>query len=157
LIKPNQTELSYRRASVQEASPAGLVVIVYDILASDLRQAIAAMRSGKIEERCAWLKHGLLALQLLEGILDLEQGGSAAHMLSRFYAHIRSQILAAQFSRAERILEEQIALILDVREAWRQADFSDTPPGAPDSVAPPRASAGNANSLLAQAVTNWSA
>jgi len=156
-MNANQTELSYRRASVQEASAAGLVVILYDILASDLQQAIAAMRSGKIEARCARLKHGLLVLQLLEGSLDLERGGSAAQNLSHFYAHIRSQILAAQFKCVESILEDQVALVLDVREAWRQADSGAGSHGVPHFAARPDLPACNAAWCIPKEVNSWSA
>jgi flagellar secretion chaperone FliS len=114
---------SYRRAAVQEASSAGLVVILYDILVDDLRQAAAAMRRADIDERSLRLKHGLLVLQLLEGSLDWENGGEAASNLARLYAHIRRQMLAAQFSCDPATLEQQIALLLDVREAWRTIDI----------------------------------
>jgi flagellar secretion chaperone FliS len=122
MINANQTELSYRRTAVEEATPADLVIILYDMLVGDLRQAIVALGSGKIEERSTRLKHALSVLQLLEGSLDTENGGIAAHHLSQFYSHIRRQILIAQFKGDERILQEQIALVLDVREAWRQID-----------------------------------
>ena len=156
-MNANQTELSYRQASAQQASPAGLVVILYDLLVADLRQAIAAMRSGRVEERCDRLKHSLLVLQLLEGSLDLERGSLAAQNLSHFYAYIRSQILAAQFKREKSILEQQIVLVLDVREAWRLADCSATPLGDPNLAAQPNPSVGDIDSFITKAVTNWSA
>ena len=156
-MNANQTELSYRRASVQEASAAGLVVILYDILASDLQQAIAAMRSGKIEARCARLKHGLLVLQLLQGSLDLEKGGPAAHDLSRFYAHIRSQILEAQFKCVESILEDQVALVLDVREAWRQVDSGAGSHSVPHFAAPPNPPTSDTEWCVPKDVNSWSA
>lgn len=114
------SQRSYRRAAVQEATPAGLVVVLYDILVEDLRRAIAAMRNSEVEEHCCRLKHGLSALQVLEGSLDLEKGGDTARSLAHFYAYIRGEILCAQFQNDARILEQQIALILSVREAWQE-------------------------------------
>jgi flagellar secretion chaperone FliS len=118
----SQTELSYRRVALQEASTAGLMVVLYDMLAGDLRQAMEAMRSAKIEDRSTRLKHALALLQLLEGSLDMENGGIAARHLAQFYSRVRSQILVAQFNRSAAILQKQIDLILDVREAWLQVD-----------------------------------
>lgn len=118
----SQTELCYRKTSVQESSSAGLVVILYDMLVNDLSKAIAAMGSGNIQSRSDRLKHAFAVLGLLEGSLDREKGGAAAESFSQFYAHVRSQLLAAQFLGDPQILEKQITLILDVQDAWRQAD-----------------------------------
>jgi flagellar secretion chaperone FliS len=121
-VKEPTSDLSYRASAVREATPAGLVVILYDILVGDLRRAINSMRSGDVERRCDRLKHGLSALQLLEGSLDYEKGGDTARSLSRFYSHIRSQVLQAQFENDPRILEQQIDLIFSVREAWQEVN-----------------------------------
>jgi len=113
------SQRSYRRAAVQEASPAGLVVILYDLLVEDLQAAAQAIRDGDIEERSLQLKHALLVLQILEGSLDMEQGGAAARSLAAFYSYLRGQLLNAQFRNDDEVLTRQIALIFDVREAWR--------------------------------------
>jgi flagellar secretion chaperone FliS len=128
---------SYRRAAVQEASPAGLVVILYDILVDDLQRAQAAIRAADIEQRSRCLKHALLALEILEGSLDLENGGVAAHSLAAFYGYVRHRILDAQFDGDERILADQIALILDVRQSWQTAEsasLTSQPAMRPNSV-----------------------
>ncbi len=121
-MTPDSSQRSYLRAAVPEASPAGLVVILYDLLVDDLRRAIASMRGSAIEERSRHLKHALLVLQLLESNLDLDKGGAAAGTLSAFYSHLRREILDSQFRSDPAPLERQIALLLDVREAWRTAD-----------------------------------
>jgi flagellar secretion chaperone FliS len=118
----NSTELNYRRAAVQQASPAGLMVILYDLLVNDLQHAIVAFRRSAIDERSRHLNHALLILQILEGNLDMENGGAAAGGLAAFYGHVRSQLLDAQFRSDLAPLERQIALLLDLREAWRTAD-----------------------------------
>ncbi len=71
----NQHQLAYQEAAVRNASSVELVIILYDILARDLQGAIQALEAGKIEARTAKLKHGFLALQQLEGTLDLDGGG----------------------------------------------------------------------------------
>ena len=115
-------ELCYRRASVQQATSAGLAVILYDMLVGDLRRAVVAMRDGAIEVRSQYLKHAFSILELLEGFLDRQQNGSSVRSLSQFYGLLRKQILTAQFELDDRLLEKQIALILDVREAWQRAN-----------------------------------
>ncbi|MFZ1136925.1 MAG: flagellar export chaperone FliS [Candidatus Korobacteraceae bacterium] len=119
----SQPEHSYRRAAVETATSVGLVVILYQMLIDDLSHAIAAMRAGNIQGRSDRLNHAFAVLGLLEGSLDRNNGGPGAENLSRFYAHLRRQLLAAQFQSNEQLLERQIALILDVQEAWRLADL----------------------------------
>jgi flagellar protein FliS len=125
-MKRSQTELAYLRAAVQNASPAGLVVILLDQLISDLKRTIAAMESRDIEARSAELKHGFLVLAQLEGSLDMEKGGEAAVHLSRFYSGVRAAMLQAHIKIRPDILVRQIGLMLDMRQAWQKIDTANS-------------------------------
>lgn len=121
-MNPASASLTYRRTAVQNASPVALVVMLYDMLVGDLTRAIDAIGDGDIEKRSEHIKHALLVLHQLEGSLDMEKGGEAAKGLSRFYSFIRGQILQAQIKVEPEILRKQIEVILDVRQAWQQAE-----------------------------------
>jgi flagellar protein FliS len=121
-MKKSQTELTYLRAAAQNATPAGLVIILYDLLIHDLEQAIAALADRDIERRTAEIKHSFLVLQQLEGSLDMENGGEAAKHFSAFYSALRSKIFEAQLKASPEILRRQVELVLDVRQAWQQID-----------------------------------
>jgi len=164
MSKRNTTELAYLRSAVQNASAVGLVVILYDLLISDLERAIAAMATGEIEKRTTEIKHAFLVLQQLEGSLQMEAGGEAAKNLSNFYAALRCKILEAQIKVSPEILKRQIELILSVRKAWQEVDPSG--PSVPTSVsqAPahsdghkPRAAAAAAGAGTETRGTNWTA
>jgi len=118
----SQTELTYLGASAQNASPVGLVVILFDQLITDIKRAIAAIQTGEIEKRCHEIKHALLVLQQLEGSLDKEKGGQAAKHFSRFYSAIRAKLLEANIKVSPEILNRQIDLLFQVRRAWQQVD-----------------------------------
>ena len=118
----NQTERTYLVAAVQNATAAGLVVILFDLLIDDLRRVIAAIETGDIEKRCAELRHAFLVLQQLEGSLDLEKGGEAAKKLSMFYSVVRPKLLEAHTKASPEIFERQIELLFEVRQAWQQVD-----------------------------------
>jgi flagellar protein FliS len=121
-VNSADTGLHYRRIAVQHATSAGLMVVLYDMLVDDLRRASDAVRNGDIEARSGLLKHAFTVLELLESSLDHRYNESGAQSLSRFYGFLRNQLLAAQFQSNDQVLDRQIALILDVREAWQQAD-----------------------------------
>jgi len=121
-MKKSQTELTYLRAAAQNATSAGLVIILYDLLIHDLEQAIAAFAARDIEQRTAEIKHSFLVLQQLEGSLDMENGGAAAKNFSAFYSELRAKIFEAHLKASPEILKKQIENVLEVRQAWQQMD-----------------------------------
>jgi flagellar secretion chaperone FliS len=128
-MKKSQTELTYLRAAAQDATEAGLVIILHDLLAHDLELAIAALADRDMERRTAEIKHSFLVLQQLEGSLDMENGGEAARNFSAFYATLRCKILEAHIKASPEILRRQIELVLEVRQAWQQVDKPNLGPG----------------------------
>src|SRR5581483_974172 len=103
-MKRTPTELAYVAAAVQNASPAGLVVILFDQLTKDLQGAIAAIQKNDVEERASELKHGFLVLQQLQESLNMEAGGDAAQHFSSFYSSVRASMLQAHLSISAEIL-----------------------------------------------------
>jgi flagellar protein FliS len=118
------SSLDYRRAAIQHASVAGLVIALHDTLAGDLRRAAGAMERNDIQTRCDQLIHAFKVLHKLESMLDMANGGETAIKVQRFYTHVRGQILLAQFKLSPEILHKQIQIVLEVREAWQQLDSS---------------------------------
>lgn len=121
-MRRTQTELAYLRAAVQNASSAGLVIILIDQLICDLKRVIAAMERHDVETRSTELKHGFLVLAQLQGSLDMENGGEAAVHFFRFYSTVRAAMMEAHLKISPEILVRQIGLLLDVRQAWQQVD-----------------------------------
>lgn len=136
-MKPQRTDLSYRRAAVENASSVGLIIILYDVLIGDLRQAVNAIERKNIADRSKAIKHAFLVLQQLEGSLDWENGGEAAKNLSKFYAVMRGKIFEAHAKISSGILNEQVALLLDVRQAWEKVDPAKPATPAPASKTAP--------------------
>src|SRR5882672_891526 len=101
----NRNQLAYQEAAVGNANPIELVIMLYDVLARDLHGAIEAMEAGNIELRSAKLKHGFLALQQLEGSLNMD-GGEMATSMSRYYSMLRAQMMKAQIQQDAGMLRE---------------------------------------------------
>jgi flagellar protein FliS len=114
----NRNTLAYQEAAVGNASAIELVIMLYDVLGRDLHAAIEAVEVGDIELRSAKLKHGFLALQQLEGSLNMEDGGEMATTMSRFYSMLRGQMMKAQIQQDAAVLRELVQLLFSVREAW---------------------------------------
>ena len=113
-----RNQLAYQEAAVGNANAIELVIMLYDILARDLHGAMEAMEAGNIELRSAKLKHGFLALQQLEGSLNIDEGGEMATNMSRYYSMLRAQMMKAQTEQDAGVLKELVQLLFSVREAW---------------------------------------
>ena len=118
----NRVSLQYKQAVTRQASVAGLVIALHDTLVGNLRRAAQAMEANDIPTRCQELIHGFKVLKQLEAMLDMENGGTTATAVHRFYAFTRGQMLKAQFTLSPSILWEQVQSVLEVRQAWHQLD-----------------------------------
>jgi len=112
----------YREAAVRGATPLRLVVILYEQVLEDLRRALAALESHDIEARTRAIDHALVVIGHLQATLNAEQGGEVARNLERFYRGIRKALLEAQCSQSSEILQEQIAAVTLVHDAWLQIE-----------------------------------
>jgi len=119
-----ETELSYRRSSIEGASPIGLVIVLYDTLWGDLRRAAEALRQNDISRRCQELNHGFLVLGQLESWIAPENGGDLAESLTHFYRYLRAKMMDASINQSAKTLEDLMELILHVRSAWQQRDMA---------------------------------
>lgn len=124
---PSQTGLSYRKSAIEGASSIGLIIVLFDTLAGNLRRAAAAIRKNDIEKRCRELNHAALVLGQLESWIDINQGGESAQTLTRFYAYLRAKMMEAAVSKSASLLETQIDMILHVRSAWQKLDTGAPP------------------------------
>jgi flagellar secretion chaperone FliS len=121
-MKSQYSELEYRTAALQSASPAQLVVILYDLLVGHLRKFAENIQNKDFEKQAQWIKRALLVLQQLEGSLDLENGGELAKSLSQYYSMLRSKLIEAQVAQKVEAVDELIALVINVRGAWQEVD-----------------------------------
>jgi len=132
--------LSYREAAVGGASPLRLVILLYEQAIEDLRRAVAAQARGDIEGRSREINHALLVIGHLHATLDTEQGGKVASNLALFYEQLRTGLIEAQCRQSADAIEQQMAHLMQVHEAWCEVEQSTTPPPAapqpPDSSRP---------------------
>jgi flagellar protein FliS len=118
------TEKSYTLAAIESASPIGLMVVLFDTLAGDLRRAAAALDQNDIETRCKELNHAVLVIGQLDSWVDLDKGGESARNLTGFYAYLRAKMMEAAVSKSAQPLEAPIQMILQVSAAWQKLDVA---------------------------------
>jgi flagellar protein FliS len=119
---------SYRENAVRGASPVRLVICLYEQAISDLRRAAVALETGDIEARARNINHALLVIGQLQGTLDVGRGGKVARNLLKFYSLLRAGLVEAHGKQSREILDQQIAVLAIVHEAWQQVERDTTTP-----------------------------
>ncbi len=113
------SQAAYRRGEVMGATPAQLVVMLYDGARRFLRNGAQAMREGEVERAHTNLRYAERIIAHLDGTLDYDQGELARslHGLYRFYlAHLNT----ARMDQDPEKIEEVSEFLGELREAWAQ-------------------------------------
>jgi|SRR5580692_1439773 flagellar protein FliS len=110
---------AYRRGTVMAATPAELVVLLYDGARRFLRQAANAMGDGEIERAHNTLRFGERIISHLDGTLDFQQG-EISQRLHSIYGFCLSHLNAARMSQDPTKVEEVIELLGELRDAWSE-------------------------------------
>jgi flagellar protein FliS len=110
--------MNYQQESLAGKNPVELVVALYDGMIRFLHDAVAAIERGDTSARRVAIKRVLDILMHLQSRLRMDIGGTSAQSLSEFYAAIFALCLEGSRLASVRRLEEAMACVRDVREAW---------------------------------------
>ena len=117
------SESFYRQTAAEGATYIGLLIVVYDTLAGDLRRAGLAVKQNDIAVRCNASNHALLLLGHLESWAAALEEHSLADSLSRFYSHLRSQLLSLQSHAEPEALFALAELVEQTRATWQTKEI----------------------------------
>lgn len=118
----------YRESEVLSASPAQLVVIVYEHLLVNLRRSALLVAPKDALARSEALERSRAALTELLITLDHKQGGEIAARLSSIYVYMLGELSVLGVKPDAERLSAIIALASELHEAFAQiAKSSSTP------------------------------
>jgi flagellar protein FliS len=123
----------YREAEVLSASPAQLVVIVYEHLLINLRRARLQLAASDADARSESLERARAALTELLVSLNEEKGGDLAVRLRAIYVFFLSELSVLGVKPDAQRLDAIITLAGELHEAF--AHVARTFPNAPVAVA----------------------
>lgn len=109
---------AYREHEVLTASPAQLVVIVYDHALANLTRARMAFQAGNIEARVEATGKARDALVELMATLDVERGGQLAENLRGLYGFLINQLLDLGLHPDARLLDRVTTMVSELRSAF---------------------------------------
>ncbi|NAZ86321.1 flagellar export chaperone FliS [Kineococcus indalonis] len=111
----------YRDDALATASPAALLVMLYDRLVLDLQRAEQAQRTGDRQTAHTNLVHAQDIVAELQSSLKVDAWEGAAG-LSGLYTWLRSELVATNLSGdAERTAACRVDIVEPLAEAWREA------------------------------------
>jgi flagellar protein FliS len=108
----------YREREIVAASPAKLVVIVYDHVLSNLMRARVAGEAKNLEVRLDSLSRARAGLMELLGTLDVEKGGALGENLRSIYGFVFTQLMDEARNPDAKRLERLTAIVTDLRDAF---------------------------------------
>jgi flagellar secretion chaperone FliS len=110
----------YLRDSINTASPAKLLIMLYDRLILDLAKGEEALRAGEREVANDKINHAQEIVLELRTSLDVE-AWSGAPGLASLYGWLLTELIGANIARdADRVAACR-ALVEPIREAWSEA------------------------------------
>jgi flagellar protein FliS len=116
----NDPRAAYMDASVATASPARLLVMLYERLVLDVRMALQAQQKGDHQEAHHQLVHAQDIILELRASLDVDawEGGPG---LASIYDFLHVQLIRANIKRDAATTESCLLLVEDLCATWRQA------------------------------------
>lgn len=110
----------YTREAVTTASPARLLVMLYDRLVRDLVTAESALGGGDIAKASSELVHAQQIVLELRTSLDLEAWDGAAG-LADLYTFLHNELVSANIGKDVARVVSCREIIEPLRDAWRDA------------------------------------
>jgi flagellar protein FliS len=108
----------YLETAVETASPARLIVMLYDGAIRFINEAAYAMQQRDYETQNTKLQRAQKILAELISSLDFDKGGEIAENLFRLYTYMYNQLVEANINDSCDRLEHVVHLLSELREAW---------------------------------------
>jgi len=114
----------YQRTQVDTASPAKLVVMLYDGAIRFLKQGQAAMERGDREAQNHYLLRAQRIIAELASSLNMEAGGEIAANLMALYQFMQEQLVLANFQDDVEKIRKVREMLESLRQAWAQVEVT---------------------------------
>ncbi len=106
----------YRTTSIATARPEKLLIMLYDGLVLDLKQARQALEQKDPAGAHGWLVKGQNIITELMGTLKMEYEISPD--LYRLYDYLRRRLITANIRKEQEIIDEVLNMVEELRAAW---------------------------------------
>jgi len=117
-----QANQKYTEAAVLSASPAQLIVLLYDGAVRFMQQGVVALQQDQIAIAREKLFKAEAILNELNQTLDMDAGdGELARNLRSLYLFCKQQLMTALLEKDPALIQPVISLMRELRGSWQQA------------------------------------
>lgn len=116
----NNPRAAYMGQMVNTASPARLLVMLYDRLVLDIQRAAESQRTGDFATASSHLLHAQEIVLELNTSLRHDVWDGAAQLAS-IYTFLHTELIRANVQRDVEVTESCLGLITPLADAWREA------------------------------------
>ena len=123
----NQAYNAYKKASVNTASQAELVVLLYEGAVKKLTSASSKFTPdgklpvGNIESFSSDVLRAQEIITELQVSLDMEKGGEISRNLMALYIFFNDQLRSANISKNKEKIDSVLNMMSQLTDSWRQA------------------------------------
>lgn len=110
----------YRQSNVETASPAQIVVKLYDGAMKFMRQAQAAISSREYAKKGTALRKAHAIISELQATLRSEHAPELCESLDRLYEYVLFQITETNRTGKPELLDPAIRVLEELRSAWAE-------------------------------------
>jgi flagellar protein FliS len=110
----------YRQSNVETASPAQIVVKLYDGAIKFMRQGQAAIQSRELAKKGTALSKAHAIVSELQATLRSEHAPELCDSLDRLYEFVLYQITEANRQSKPELLDPAIRVLDELRSAWAE-------------------------------------
>ena len=111
---------AYMEASISTASPARLLVMLYERLVLDVQRGLDAQRAGQRQESHNQLVHAQEIVMELRSSLKVEDWDGGPVMAS-IYDWLHTQLVRANVANDAATTEGCLSIVTDLANSWREA------------------------------------
>jgi flagellar protein FliS len=143
---------SYRKVATQTASPAHLVLMLYDGAIGFLERALAGFDAADPAQLNQSVNNNILRAQAIilemNAKLNLEAGGEVSLNFRRLYNYFYARLREANFKKQKEPVQEILMRLRVLRDSWAEM-LRRGPAGDPQPAAYPAAAPSSFQSLAA--------
>jgi flagellar protein FliS len=124
MTQRNEPWNSYRKVSTQTASPAQLVLMLYDGAISFLERGLAGFNYTDPLEFNQTINNNVQRAQAIiydmNARLDMQKGGEIAENFRRLYNYFYGRLQEANLKKKKPPIEEVLGHLRELREGWAE-------------------------------------
>lgn len=117
----NKALSTYKQMSIETATPAELVLMLYNQALRSMKEAIGSLEAKDVQASNAHLQRAQEIVDELKTSLNISLGGKIAQGLGTMYEYVNHQLLEANMKKDPTFVADASKVISELRDGWAEA------------------------------------